>query len=209
MGGVMSYERRTATKRTPAMQAALDKRAAMMLRVHEARIEGALSDADVNAVESSNQLIQSMLTLVAAHKHTPDNEGVNRRNTDNPHSGSLDSVLSNLPVSPEEEYRTTHVVADGDNLVTWLQPREFYINHINPSQEEQLHHHLWANCLKYQKANILNSKELLANLNNYIELILTSPTESVNVLENVDIVPKPLSISTVPTNYYLTNKQGR
>lgn len=207
----MSYERRTATKRTPAMQAALDKRAAMMLRVHEARMEGVLSDADVNAVESSNQLIQSMLTLVAAHKHKPHNESVNRRNTDNPHSGSLDSVLSNLPANPEEEeeWRTTYVVADGDNPVTWLSPLEFNINHIEPSREEQLNHHLLTNWLTYLKDNIANSKESLYNLNDHCELFLAKPVERVNILENVDIAPKPLSISTVPTNYFLTNKQHR
>lgn len=59
----MSYERQNATKRTPAMQAALDKRAARMLRAHEARIEGEMVDATKPDVDASLAMLNEMRKL--------------------------------------------------------------------------------------------------------------------------------------------------
>jgi len=46
------------------MQAALDKRAALMLRVHEARMAGDLVEAKAETVQKSNMLVAAMQKLV-------------------------------------------------------------------------------------------------------------------------------------------------
>lgn len=52
----MSYARRNATEKPSAeLQAALDKRAALMLKVHEARLAGLLTPASLEEVELLNR----------------------------------------------------------------------------------------------------------------------------------------------------------
>ncbi|HDS2562784.1 TPA: hypothetical protein QHU55_002539 [Klebsiella aerogenes] len=59
----MSYERQNATKRTPAMQAALDKRAARMLRAREARLDGEMVDASKKTVDENLELLNRLRTV--------------------------------------------------------------------------------------------------------------------------------------------------
>ncbi|QUE99340.1 MULTISPECIES: hypothetical protein [Klebsiella] len=59
----MSYERQNATKRTPSMQAALDRRAARMLRAREARLEGKTVDATKQDVDTSLATLKEMRKL--------------------------------------------------------------------------------------------------------------------------------------------------
>ncbi|HCR4033257.1 hypothetical protein [Morganella morganii] len=198
----MSYARRTATKRTPAMQAALDKRAALMLRVHEARMEGALSEADVETVESTNLLRQHMETAVVRLNHSPDNENMNLINPDIISSNFLCYVSSSFKEMPSPSYLAASIIgsvdSDSDVPKLWLSPLQYSGYRCLPCNANLTHHRPG-----YSPARMIFPDEETSNRN------VTNSRDHVNNFENVDIEPNPLSTTTVPNTYFGTNKQHR
>lgn len=194
----MSYERRVATERTPAMQAAIDKRAAMMLRAHEARTAGKATPASYEADQASNKLVQEMNAL-ATHAILGREE---KKDFD-----VLSSTSSDTTREEKHDVKTSnpHVAAYAAMLNSkWKTDAycSYSLSHLNMSTAALLASRLLRDGYPDEFLNS-GSQSMIAG---YYDALFNAshPTD-----EDNDETPHPLSASTFPLGYFLQTKTGR
>ncbi|KHS90530.1 hypothetical protein [Pectobacterium brasiliense] len=195
----MSYARRAVIKRTPAMQAALDKRAAMMLRVHEARVSGEMADATTDTVRGVNRLVQDIVSLVIKTNTLPSK------------------------YSAPSQVTTLNPIAEH-----WMKSREFQTFDLKMPATAEICHNIeittpfmasphvaavlmGANCYQQQlMTNESDANEPYTSCGyQYTEnddvnqkLAVMKSTNSEHIYEDNDETPCPLSGSTYPPTYF-------
>ncbi|MCX8995196.1 hypothetical protein NLN85_22225 [Citrobacter portucalensis] len=200
----MSYARRAATKRTPAMQAALDKRAAMMLRVHEARVSGDMTDATIEAVNANDKLVQNMDKLVTESSNPPDNDTLYSQLT---LFNFVESYLKDSWQSVSAQKMPEYGSIFKNPLCSYKAPE--ILDYYRPQLSSFAMQKIIANAratlsLRYDQKSQDHTIPELNELDNMYANFLKKYYD-----EDDDETPHPLSISTFPTQYFLPIKSGR
>lgn len=198
----MSYERRVATERTPAMQAAIDKRAAMMLRAHEARTAGRATSASYEADQASNKLVQEMNAL-ATHAI------ISRPDKEIPHLFTLAS--SDVTREEKHDVKTSnpHIAAYAAMLNTkWKTDPycSYSSSKLNMSTAALVANRILRNACLDEFVKSGGSSVISDYHNSFFKMhyFASHPTD-----EDNDEMPHPLSAPTFPLAYFHQIKSGR
>ncbi|WP_152490377.1 hypothetical protein [Dickeya oryzae] len=169
----MSYARRIATKRTPAMQAALDKRASMMLHVHQARVSGELVDATIDSVKPTQSVNVFVVgtTPPKENNYAPGNE-----------INALDYVWSKV------------------NCLETPNPDSAAFTAMMKSHEIRMF---------LEVADRISREGCSPGIAQNVKLLKFQSIHSAQIDEDDDGSPRPLSTSTIPAEYFFSNKSGR
>lgn len=200
----MSYARRAATKRTPAMQAALDKRAAMMLRAHEARVSGEMTDATIEAVKANDKLVQNMEKLVTESGNPPDNDTLYSQLTsfnifESYMKDSCQSVLAQKMPEYGSIFKNALCLYKAPEILDYYRPQlsSFAMQKIIANARATL-------SLRYDQKS---QDHMIPEQDELDDMHLIGFKKLYD--EDDDETPHPLSISTFPTQYFLPIKSGR
>lgn len=198
----MSYERRVATERTPAMQAALDKRAAMMLRAHEACTAGNATSASYEADQASNKLVQEMNAL-ATHAILSRQE--------NKELHALNLASSDVKREEKHDVKTSnpHVAAYAAMLNSKWKTDAFCsysLSNLNMSTAALLASHMLRDGYPSEYLKSSRQSVIADYYDSYLKNYCFASHQND---EDNDETPHPLSASTFPLRYFLQTKSGR